>query len=140
MFLNLYLRFNLSTLLIFFKSNPPNLIIFGLLLTSTIVDSNPTIDLPPLRIYFILLPNSSSTSLFVTGLMLEDIFALGAANGKLIFLKSNLAIGCLGNLTATVFLLFVTFFDISLSFFNFKINVIGPGENFLNNLLKYLFK
>ena len=35
--------------------------------------------------------------------MLEDIFALGAANGKSILFKRLLMTGCFGNLTAKLF-------------------------------------
>jgi len=43
------------------------------------VDSIPILDFPPSKIYATLFPNSSSTSVFLTELNLEDIFALGAA-------------------------------------------------------------
>ena len=71
---------------------PPNLMILGFFVRSIIVDSNPIMDLPPSRINFNLDPNSSSTSLLATGLILVDIFALGAASGKLIFFKRSLVI------------------------------------------------
>ncbi len=46
-----------------------------------IVDSKPIFDLPPSSINFIFFPNSSLTSSFDTGLILVEIFALGAAIG-----------------------------------------------------------
>ena len=104
-----------------------------------IVDSSPIFDLPPSRINLIFFPNSSLTSLFDTGLIFVEIFALGAASGYLISLRSFLVKGCFGNLTASVFLLLVTFFDILLSLFNFKTKVIGPGQNLLYNFKKTLF-
>ena len=63
--------------------------------------------------------------------MLEDIFALGAANGKSILLKRLLMTGCFGNLTAKLFFLFVILLSIILLFFNLRIKVNGPGQNFL---------
>ena len=51
----------------------------------------------------ILSPNSSTTSKGVTGLILDDIFALGIARGNFIFLNKFFAIQCFGNLTAIVF-------------------------------------
>ncbi len=68
------------------------------------------------------------------------MFALGAANGYFKFLRSFLVNECFGNLIAKVFLLFVTFLEILLFFFNFKTNVIGPGLNFLKSLKKFSFK
>jgi len=55
------------------------------------VDSNPILDLPPSRINLILSPNSSFTSSFVTGLIFEDMFALGAARGYFNIFKSLIA-------------------------------------------------
>ena len=72
---------------------------------------------PPFITCFIFFPNSSITSSLVTGLILVDLFALGAASGKFNFFNSNLVIGCLGNLTARLFELFVTYFDIEFFFF-----------------------
>ena len=63
--------------------------------------------------------------------MLEDIFALGAANGKSILFKRLLMTGCFGNLTAKLFFLFVTLLSIILLLFNLRIKVNGPGQNFL---------
>jgi hypothetical protein len=40
---------------------------------------------------------------------------------------------------ATVFLLLVAIFEIRLSFLSFNTKVIGPGQNFLYNLKKFLF-
>ena len=61
---------------------PPGLKIEILSVKSTIVDSSPILVFPPSRINFILLPNSSLTSLGFTELNFVEIFALGAANGK----------------------------------------------------------
>ena len=58
------------------------------------------------------------------------MLALGAARGKLSFFNKFLAIGCFGNLTANVFFLSVTIFEMFDSFFKSKIKVIGPGQNF----------
>ena len=96
-------------------------------------------DTPPSRTNLIFLPNSSITSSLVTGLILVEILALGAARGYFKILRSFLVTECFGNLTAKVFLLFVTFLEILLSFFRFKTKVIGPGQNFLYNLIKLLF-
>ena len=112
--------------LILFLSIPPSLNIFGFPNKLTIVDSNPILDLPPSRINLILSPNSSFTSSFVTGLIFEDMFALGAARGYFNIFKSLIAIGCEGNLIAKVFFLFVTNFETLLLFFSFKINYIFP--------------
>ena len=95
------------------------------------MDSRPIDDLPPSSIYLIFFPKSSLTSEELTALILEDIFALGAAKGKLIFFNKFLVTGCLGNLTAKDFFLLVTIFEIFELFFKSKINVIGPGQNFL---------
>ena len=59
------------------------------------------------------------------------ILALGAAKGKLSFFNKLLVIGCFGNLTAKVFFLLVTILEIFEFFFKSKINVRGPGQNFL---------
>ena len=93
-------------------SRPPNLKIFGFFLRSIIVDSTPTDDFPPSRIYLILFPKSSFTSEEVTALTLEEIFALGAAIGNFKIFNNILATGCFGNLTARVFFLFVAIFEI----------------------------
>ena len=100
-----------------FISRPPNLKIFGFFLKSIIVDSTPIFDLPPSSIYLILFPKSSLTSLEVTALTLEEIFALGAAIGKLSSFNKFLVTGCFGNLTASVFFLFVAIFEIFEFFF-----------------------
>ena len=50
----------------------------------------------------IFLLKSSETSSGVTGLVCEDLFALGIAKGKLILFKIDLIIELLGNLIATV--------------------------------------
>ena len=47
----------------------------------TIVDSIPIAQVPPSKIYLILLPNSSLTSLALTALTFVVMLALGAANG-----------------------------------------------------------
>tara|TARA_Y100000816_G_scaffold212685_1_gene158212 strand:+ start:376 stop:588 length:213 start_codon:yes stop_codon:yes gene_type:complete len=65
-----------------------------------------------------------------------DTFALGAARGNLILFNKLLVTLFFGNLTAKVFFECVTFFEIRLLFFNLRTNVIGPGQNFLNNFLK----
>jgi len=72
---------NLSIFLIFIISVPPNLNISGLFIRLTIVDSRPISELPPSRINLIFFPNSSITSFFDTGLILDEILALGAASG-----------------------------------------------------------
>ena len=46
-----------------------------------IVDSIPTAQEPPSRIYLIFCPNSSLTSFTFTALTLVDMLALGAAKG-----------------------------------------------------------
>ena len=53
----------------------------GLPTRLTIVDSMPIAHVPPSKIYLILLPNSSFTSLTLTALIFVAILALGAANG-----------------------------------------------------------
>ena len=53
-----------------------------------------------------------------------------------IVLINFLLAGWLENLTAKVFL-FVTFLEIKLFFFSFKIYEIGPGEYFLYNFKNY---
>jgi hypothetical protein len=55
-------------------------------------------------------------------------------NSKL--LSSFLNKGCLGKRTARLFCLLVTNLEILEPFFNFKMNVIGPGENLLYSLIK----
>jgi hypothetical protein len=50
-------------------------------------------------------------------------------NSKL--LSSFLNKGCLGKRTARLFCLLVTNLEILEPFFNFKMKVIGPGENLL---------
>ena len=59
------------------------------------------------------------------------ILALGAASGKSNFFSKLLKRACFGNLTANFFLLLVTCLEILEFFFNFKMYVMGPGENFL---------
>ena len=56
------------------------------------VDSIPILLLPPLTIYLIFFLNSSLTSETLTGLNLDEIFALGAARGKFICFKIFLVI------------------------------------------------
>ena len=46
-----------------------------------IVDSMPIEQVPPSKIYLILLPNSSLTSFTLTALTFVEILALGAASG-----------------------------------------------------------
>ena len=77
------------------------------------------------------LPKSSLTSDTLTALTLLEIFALGAAKGKLRVLSKFLIVLCPGNLAAKVFLLFVTIFEILEFFLSFKTKVIGPGQNLL---------
>ena len=93
----------MRTLFILLTSIAPNLKIAGLGSKFTIVDSKPIFELPPSRINFILLPNSSSTSFFETALTFVEIFALGAARGKSSSLSNFLVNECFGNLTASVF-------------------------------------
>ena len=66
---------------IFEFSRPPNLNISGLPVKFMIVDSIPTLHVPPSRTNFTLFPNSSLTSDAFTELSLVEIFALGAAIG-----------------------------------------------------------
>ena len=69
-----------------------------------------------------------------------EIFALGAAKGKLILDNRFRARICFRNSdTATVFLLAVTYLEIFEFFFLFSIKVSGPGQNFLYKLLNILF-
>ena len=112
-------------------SKPPNLNIFGLPLRSIIVDSSPIVDFPPSRIYLIFFPKSSLTSAELTALTFDDKLALGAAKGKFSLFNKFLVIGCLGNLTAKVFFLLVAILEIFEFFFKSRMNVIGPGQNFL---------
>ena len=105
----------LSNLFINSLSIPPNLKIWGLPIRLIIVDSRPILDGPPSNINFIFCPNSSITSCFETGLMLFEIFALGAARGYLIFFNSFLVKWCLGNLTAIELKLLVIDFEILLT-------------------------
>ena len=53
---------------------------------SMMVDSRPMDEFPPSSTYFIFFPKSSLTSAVLTELTLEDILALGAAKGNLVFL------------------------------------------------------
>ena len=99
-------------LYIFLEVIDPCLNIVGDPVRSIIVDSRPILHLPPLRINLTLLLNSSITSYAEVGLNLDDIFALGAAKGKLNFLRSFLATGCFGNLMAIVFFPPVALLDI----------------------------
>ena len=55
-------------------------------------------------------------------------------------LSNLLVTECSGNLSANVFFLFVIIFEIFDDFLRFRINVKGPGQNFLYNLIKSLFK
>ena len=111
-------------------SSPPNLRISGDFLTSIIVDSSPIEDLPPSNTYLIFFPKSSLTSDEQTALNLFERLALGAAKGNFNLFNKFLVIGCFGNLTANVFFLLVTNFEILEFFFKSKTNVIGPGQNF----------
>ena len=95
---------------------PPGLKMEILSVKSTIVDSSPILVFPPLRINLILFPNSSFTSAVVTGLNFEEIFALGAANGKFNLDNKFWVILFFGNRTAIVFLFALTYFD-NLEFF-----------------------
>mgnify|MGYP007000306708 CR=1 len=73
--------------------------------------------------YLILLPKSSLTLSEQTALTLDDMLALGAAKGKFNLFNKFLVTGCFGNLTAKVFRLLVTIFDIFEFFFKSKMNV-----------------
>ena len=73
-------------------------------------------------------------------LTLFERLALGAAKGKFNLFNKFLVIGCFGNLTAKVFFLLVTNLEIFEFFFKSKTNVIGPGQNFLYSLRKFLLK
>jgi len=77
----------------------PNFISFDTFIT---VDSKPIFERPPSNINLTFLPNSSITSLAETGLILDDIFALGMARGKFIFFISFFISLCFGNLIAIV--------------------------------------
>ena len=90
--------------------------------------------------YFIFFPKSSLTSLDVTALTLDEGLALGAAKGNSKILSYLLVTECRGNLSANVFFLLVIIFEIFDDFLRFRINVKGPGQNFLYNLIKSLFK
>ena len=108
----------------------PGLNIFGLFVTSITVDSIPILDLPPSIIIFNFFLNSSNTSEALTGLRLEEKFALGIANGNFKNFKIVFITLCFGNLIATVFRFDVAK-DVILDFFfflNTKVN--GPGQNF----------
>ena len=98
----------------------------------------PIVDFPPSSINLILFPKSSLTSDEQTELTFVDKFALGAAKGKFKFFNKFLVIGCLGNLTASEFLLLVAILEIFEFFFKSKIKVIGPGQNLWYNLIKSL--
>ena len=65
------------------------------------------------------------------GLTFPDLFALGIARGKLIFLRIFLKTLCFGNLTATESKPAVVSLFILEYFFFFKIKVIGPGQKYL---------
>ena len=119
---------------------PPNLKIWGFFLRSIIVDSTPIDDFPPSSTYFILFPKSSFTSADVTALTLDEGLALGAAKGNSKIFSNFLVTECLGNLIANDFLLLVIIFEIFYDFLRFRINVKGPGQNFLYSLIKSLFK
>ena len=90
--------------------------------------------------YLIFFPKSSFTSLDVTALTLDEGLALGAAKGNSKIFSNLLVTECLGNLTANVFFLLVIIFEIFDDFLRFSIKVKGPGQNFLYNLIKSLFK
>ena len=68
-------------------------------------------------------------------LTVPDIFALGAAIGFFASSNSFSATSFFGCLSATVFSSAVAFFDIKQSFLLLRINVKGPGQNFLINRL-----
>ena len=59
--------------------------------------------------------------MLLTGLIPEDMFALGIANGNFIILNNFLIIRFLGNLTATVFRFALAKEEIFDFFFFFKI-------------------
>ena len=86
----------------------PGLKIFGFPTYFTTVDSIPIFEFPLLIMILIFFLNSSATSSALTGLIPEDKFALGIANGKLIFLRIDLTALWFGNLIATVFNFAVT--------------------------------
>ena len=82
------------------------------------------------RLLFLIFLNSSNTSEALTGLRLEEKFALGIANGNFKNFKIVFITLCFGNLIATVFRFDVAK-DVILDFFfflNTKVN--GPGQNF----------
>ena len=110
--------------------------ICGVPVKSITVDSIPILQIPPFIINLSFSLNSSKTSFGLTGLTPEDLFALGIARGNFIFFNKVLTILCFGNLTATVFN-FPQAEGCILDFiFRFKINVIGPGQNFLYKFTK----
>ena len=117
----LVIIFFFNIFLIFSAVIIPGLKIVGVFVKSIIVDSKPILHCPPSSINLIFLPNSSTTSLADVGLNLDEIFALGAANGTLKILRSFLATLCLGILTAIVFFFAVAIFATFEFFFLFKI-------------------
>ena len=103
------------------------------------VDSIPTFDFPPSIIILNFFLNSSNTSSAFTGLSFEERFALGMARGKFENLSIDFMTLWFGNLIATVFNLAKANDDIFDFLFFFKMNVIGPGQNFLYSLKKLSF-
>ena len=98
------------------------------------MDSIPILHDPPSIIKFNFLPNSSTTSRALTGLILFDIFALGIAKGKSIPFSIFLIVLSFGNRTAIVLSLAVAELETLEPILFFKIKVIGPGHNFLKIL------
>ena len=119
--------FFFNTLLIFFGLIAPGLRILNLFVKSITVDSIPIFGDLSSIINFIFLPNSSKTSLALTGLMPDERFALGIASGNCIFFSIVRIILFLGNRIATVSKFAVTFEFIFEVLFNQK------------NLLCYLY-
>ena len=98
----------------------PGLNIFGLEVKSRTVDSRPILHSPPFKIIFTELWNSCATSSADTGLMWDDLLALGIAKGK--FKDFNIFLNVLffGNLIATVFNFAVVISDNNEFFFFLK--------------------
>ena len=104
-FFFLILNFNFNNLFQYFFLEPllinPGLKILGLLVKSITVDSIPILHFTTINYNFNFLLNSSKTSFALTGLTFVDLFALGIASGKSMFLNKFL-IFVFGNLMATV--------------------------------------
>ena len=115
----------------------PGLNILGLSVKSTTVDSIPILTHPINNYIYLFFKFLIDIKAF-TGLNLDERFALGIARGNFNTLSSDLIILLLGNLIATVFRLEVANETISSLYF-FRMKVIGPGQNFLYNLKKFLF-